>query len=249
MNPTEKTHYDYLPIIGGTHFTTITHSDKQWNQYYALCERHAVDTMIGRVKGGIVLDVGSSYGHWFSFLKHKGFDTILGVELDPQRAKIAQEAGYTQVFNCDASQIPYPSNTIDVAVSNDVFVHILRIEDKIAVLKEIERLLKPGGMFILNHAMSPAFGFRQYHVQEYCSFLTLHEFIALVLENTTMRISDIKPTYYNFRNPEPPRITQFLRRYITLPLIPKLLFFADYLRARDLSLEDSDYVYIKAIKK
>jgi ubiquinone/menaquinone biosynthesis C-methylase UbiE len=109
----------------------------------------------------------------------KEFHPILGVELDPQRAQQAKESGYDQVYNCDAVKIPLPDNSMDLSVSNDMFVHILELEHKIAVLKEMERVLKPGGIFILNHPMSRAFGFKDYHVQEYFSFPEIISYMKL----------------------------------------------------------------------
>ncbi len=248
MKPHEKTHYDYLSVIGRTHATAYDYKDRRWNQYYFLTYSHIVDRMIGNMRG-TVLDVGTSHGNWLSFLKRKGFSQFLGVELDPERARLAKQCGYHEVYNCDAANIPHPSATIDVALSNDVFVHILRIEDKIAVLKEVERLLKPNGIFIFNHTVSNAFNYDGYHVQEYCSFLSLHELTALVVNNTSLQISDIKPTYYNFRNSRPSLLTRLARRFIQVPFAVKLLFYLDYLNARDLPLEDSDTVYIKVKKR
>jgi ubiquinone/menaquinone biosynthesis C-methylase UbiE len=209
---------------------------------------HVVDRMMGGQRGA-VLDVGTSYGDWLSFLKQKGFSLILGVELHAERAKLAQEAGYDEVYQCDAAKIPRPSESVDVAISNDVFVHILRISDKIAVLQEVERLLKPGGIFILNHPISRAFNLESYQVREDCSFLSLHEFIALVLNNTGFTLVDLKPTYYQFRGSKAGFTTRQARKHIQLPLAVRLLFWLDYLNARNLSLEDSDVVYLKLLKK
>ncbi len=248
MEPVEKTHNDYVSIIGTTHATSRDYKGKRWNQYFHLTYTHVVDRMIGDQKG-TVLDVGTSHGHWLPFLKQKGFSVFLGVELDPERAKLAKQAGYHEVYACDAAQIPHPSETIDVAVSNDVFVHILRIKDKIAVLREVERLLKPGGIFVLNHAMSRAFNFEGYHVHEYCSFLSLHELIALILSNTSFLISDIKPTYYQFRNSRQGFVARWIKHFIEIPLAVRLLFYLDYLNCRDLPLEDSDVVYVKLTKR
>jgi len=244
----EKTHHDYLSVIGGTHATAGDYKNKRWSQYYHSTYTHIVDRMIGD-RSGTVLDVGTSHGHWLPFLKQKGFSVLLGVELDPERAKLAKQSGYHEVYACDAAQIPHPSETIDVAISNDVFVHILRIEDKIAVLREVERLLKPGGIFILNHPMSKAFNFKGYHVHEYCSFLSLHELVTLVLNNTDFLISDMKPTYYHFRDSRPGFLARWARHFIEVPLAVKLLFYLDYLNARNLPLEDSDVVYVKLIKR
>jgi len=130
-----------------------------------------------------------------------------------------------------------------------VFVHILELEHKTAALKETERVLKEGGIFILNHPMSKAFGFDEYRVEEYCSFLTLHEFISLITENTNFEITDIKPTYYHFRRTRMPfALTRLTRGLISLPFAPDMLLATDYVHARILPLEQSDTVYVRLQK-
>ncbi len=242
-----KTHRDYLPQIGNTFATIESHRDRCWNQYYDLAYSHVVKHMMGGYKG-TVLDVGTSHGYWLPFLKKQGFTKILGVELDPERARIAKSSGYDEVYNCDAAKIPHKSASLDVAISIDVFVHILQIKDKTAVLNEVERLLKPGGICIFNHTISRAYGYSGYHIEKYCSFLSLHELIKLVQQNPRFLVRDIKPTYYNFRNIKMDLYSKLLRKFITLPFIPKLMFLADYKNTRNLQIEESDTVFIKLEK-
>jgi len=218
-----------------------------WNKYYFKTYSYVVSRMIGK-KRGTLLDVGTSHGYWLQFWRSKQFDPVLGLELDPQRAKLAKRAGYDEVYRCDAAEIPLSSNSVDVAVSNDVFVHILELEHKIAVLEEIERLLKTGGIAVINHPMSRAYGFEGYRKRGSCSFLDLHEFITLVTNNTNLRITDIKPTYYHFRSYRPTLITRLTRSLIAVPLVPDLLFTLDYVYSRNLSLEESDAAYLRLRK-
>lgn len=243
-----KSHKDYLEIIGETAATTKNYREKRHNQYYFKTFKYVVHNMLKNVERGSVLDVGTSHGNWFAFLSKEGFRQIFGVEIDPNRASLAKQCGYTEVYNCDASNIPHPSNSIDAAVSNDVFVHILKLEDKISVVNEVERVLKPGGVFIFNHAMSPAYKHSGYHIEEYCSFLDLHKFISFIVNNSNFEITDIKPTYYNFRSVRLSIITKLLRLFVIFPLAVNILFVADYFNSRRLSLEESDTVYIKLRK-
>jgi len=246
----DKTHRDYLEVIGTTNATTRNYLEKRWNQYYFLTYRHMVNTMLGDIGDDkSVIDVGTSHGNWCSFLKRKGFKRIYGVELDSHRAELARRCGYNEVYNCDASSIPCKDNTIDYAVSNDVFVHILKVEDKIAVIKEVGRILKPGGIFIFNHTISNAFNYSNYHVFKHCSFLSLNELILMVTRNTGFKILDVKPTYYMFRRKNRSGILNKIQNFfILLPLAVTLRFVFDYLNCRNLGIENSDSVYIKVTK-
>ena len=145
MDPSKKTHHDHLDRIGNTAATAVGYLEKRWNKYYLRTEQKTVSNLLKDEINpeSTVLDVGTSHGNWLPFLRQSGFATILGVELDNKRAEQARQAGYDEVYNCDARSIPRAMNSIDAAVSNDVFVHILQMEDKIAVLHEIERLLRP----------------------------------------------------------------------------------------------------------
>jgi ubiquinone/menaquinone biosynthesis C-methylase UbiE len=246
----EKTHYDYIDIIGKTHVTTRNYVEKRWNQYYFKSYSYTVDKMLGTIDGQSIIDIGTSHGSWFRFLKAKGFGKIYGVEIDSGRTELAKKCGYDLVYNCDAANVPLADNSTDFAVSNDVFVHILRLEDKIAVLKKVEKILRPGGIFILNHAMSRAFKYGGYRVEKYCSFFNLDEFLTLITGNTKFEIVDIKPTFFMHRN-KPRGFFRKAIRHLTvmMPFGVSLLFLIDYFNARKLNIQESDAVYVKLQKK
>jgi SAM-dependent methyltransferase len=239
----QKTHHDFVDLIGETHKTGRHYLERRWNNYYATSYQRVVAQMLEGVSG-TVLDVGTSYGHWLPFLKAQGFAEILGVEIDPGRAEHARRAGYSTVFNSDASVLPIADGICDAAVSNDVFVHILRMEDKKAVLREVERVLRPGGIFIVNHAMSRPFGYAGYHVEKYCSFLSLDDWIRLIVESTDFEIVDLKPTYYNWRSRSPTFCVRMLRRLVAVPGICQVLAWWDRRASWRYPLEESDTVYV-----
>lgn len=249
MNEEKKTHADFVNIIGGTAATYRNYSEKRWNQYYFKSFQKAVKQMLKFADRNSILDVGTSHGNWYNFLKKEKFNNIYGVELDKNRAELARQCGYTEVFNCDARNIPLPDESISAAVSNDVFVHILQIEDKAAVIKEIERLLKPGGVFILNHTVSNAFNFPDYHIENHCSFLSLDKFVKMIIENTNFKIVDIKPTYYISRNKYSGLVERMMEFLIYLPGGVIFKYFTDTLNIRKRSIEDSDTIYLKLRKK
>lgn len=246
-----KRHTDYLNEIGRTTETYSNFGEKRWNQFYFRVHKAIVKRMLGKVDPGrVILDLGTSYGQWHDFLRQRGFDKVLGVEVDSGRADVARTRGYDQVFTTDGAQIPLPDSSVDVVVSNGVFVHIIRYEDKIAVLKEMERLLKAGGTAILSHTMAKAQGYDKYTVVTYMSFLTLAELIDLVRNNTTLLIEDMAPTYYHFRNRRPAFLVWVIRKALRypLPFLGELLYLLNILDARTMSVEEADAVYLRLTK-
>jgi ubiquinone/menaquinone biosynthesis C-methylase UbiE len=248
MPHTARTHHDNVERIGGTAATADGFMARRWNRYYFRTERRTVrDMLAGEIRpGSSVLDIGTSHGNWLPFLRQVGFNTVLGVELDAGRAEQARQAGYDEVYNCDARSIPRPAESIDAAVSNDVFVHILQLEDKAAVLRETERLLRPGGVMVINHSSARAFGYTSAHVEDHCSFLTLDELIRLVRDNSSLIIEDVKPSYYSVMGRPRPRILRNL--LMVLPFGGIATSLLDHYVRRRQPIDLSDYVYLKLRK-
>ena len=90
-----------------------------------------------------VLDVGCGDGLFASILFADKIDT--GIDLDPSEIQCARKTGaYQELICCPGSQIPKESGTYQTAFSNSVLEHI---PDLSPVLREVHRLLKPGGNF------------------------------------------------------------------------------------------------------
>lgn len=243
-----KTHKDFLSVIGTTHAVSYNKREKRANAYYHRTYEKIVTLLLEDVLcRETLIDIGTSHGHWLPYFQRMGFQKILGIELDEKRARQAQANGYDQVFVGDAMSIPQPDRSIDVAISNDVFVHILQMDDKKAVIREVERILKDGGIFIVNHTMANAYGYNGYAVDRYSSYLSLNEFKEL-FQGTAFDIVEIKPTYFNFRD----KANLWIKSLTALVRLPvpfgiELRLMLDYFLARILPMEKSDVVYIKAI--
>jgi ubiquinone/menaquinone biosynthesis C-methylase UbiE len=106
-----------------------------------------------------VVEIGPGGGKWTVRLAPRVqslvcFD-VAEAMLDRTRARVAQE-GLTNVSfvlgnGLDMSAIE--SNSVDVVFSYDVFVHIA-LEDTVAYVAEIARILKDGGIVLLHHAVN-----------------------------------------------------------------------------------------------
>jgi len=93
--------------------------------------------------GSSVLDLGCGAG-LLALLKRKGV-TLAGVDLSPECALAARRNGYDTTLTSRLSQLPFADDSFDYVVSLDVLGHI-GFEEKDAVLSEIRRVLRKGGV-------------------------------------------------------------------------------------------------------
>ena len=90
-----------------------------------------------------VLDLGCGAG-MLALLKRKGV-TLTGVDLSAECAKAALRNGYDATFSAHLSSLPFGDASFDYVVSLDVMGHI-EAEEKDAMLAEVKRVLRPGGV-------------------------------------------------------------------------------------------------------
>jgi len=123
-----------------------------------------------------VLDVGCGEGYGSAMLTERA-QHVIGI--DKSEEAIAHAAAkYAQrnvEFRCAcAEQLPFPDASFDVVVCLELIEHA---KDHIAVMEEIRRVLKPGGVLILStpnrRVVSPGsptplseFHIREFHVRE-----------------------------------------------------------------------------------
>jgi cyclopropane fatty-acyl-phospholipid synthase-like methyltransferase len=93
--------------------------------------------------GSSLLELGCGAG-MLALLKRKGV-TLTGVDLSSECALAARRNGYDTTFAAELSRLPFPSASFDYVVSLDVLGHV-EAEAKDAVLTEVKRVLRPGGV-------------------------------------------------------------------------------------------------------
>lgn len=90
-----------------------------------------------------LLDVGCGDGLFASILFAEQIDT--GIDLNSKEIACAEKTGaYRELICCPGSEIPKPADSFRTAFSNSVLEHIPVLPP---VLREIHRVLMPGGMF------------------------------------------------------------------------------------------------------
>lgn len=121
--------------------------DRGWNN---------VDTFIKMgIAGGHILEVGPGPGYTgLDLLKASPDSTLTGCEISREMIKLAQknamEYGYDKRANYvegNCMQMPFPDGSFDAVFSNG---SLHEWEEPVRVFNEINRVLKPGGIFCIS---------------------------------------------------------------------------------------------------
>jgi len=78
-------------------------------------------------------------------LEKKGFD-VIGLELNFKDATIAQKLNGLRVIRADAQNMPLKKKIFDLINCTEVMEHL---PSDVLFLKEVNRLIKPGGYFLI----------------------------------------------------------------------------------------------------
>lgn len=97
---------------------------------------------------GFGLDLGCGDGQLTKIIMdHVGSRKMVGIDIDPREAALAEKLSfYERIHVVPGDKIPELDQTFDWVFSNSVLEHIPNIDE---VIKEVARLLKPGGIFLL----------------------------------------------------------------------------------------------------
>ena len=238
VTSTEKTHLDYLDVIGSTVWTARSYREKRLKQYHFSRYVKAVSKLLQGEVHGTILDVGCSHGGWLRTWEKMGFSAVHGVEASHERARLAEQTGYDKVFNCDAQNMPIPDNTYRVAFSSGVFVHLLHIETMVNVLNECYRVLKPGGIFVFNFVPPGD------TVVEYCCFYSLDTMIRHVVAASDFRLGDIATSWFHPYT----LLSRLAWALIALPASVTILRLNDFFFSSRLPIQKSAALYFKLRK-
>jgi len=113
--------------------------------------RYTVDEMFS---GKTVLDIGCGAAGKSLFYANCGAEMVIGVEIlekyRPDAEGLAAQLGLSDRFRfvcADAAALPLEDNSVDTVIVNDAMEHV---DEPEAVLRELLRVLKPGGRAFIN---------------------------------------------------------------------------------------------------
>ncbi|HYZ92925.1 MAG TPA: class I SAM-dependent methyltransferase [Actinomycetota bacterium] len=103
--------------------------------------------------GANVLDAGCGTGLMLTWLKRNvTAGTVLGIDLDPTALSYTHERGHAQIARASVGELPFPSQTFDLVTSFDVLVQLPGAEMDTLAIREMFRVLKPGGFAFVRAA-------------------------------------------------------------------------------------------------
>ncbi|KAI9133687.1 class I SAM-dependent methyltransferase [Acaryochloris sp. CCMEE 5410] len=119
--------------------------------YFDSCHRDQVFrerwlSVMGSWDDKVVVDIGCGPGNLYASIGGSP-RTIIGVDVAEGGLKMAAQIGYTPVL-ADAHDLPFVSEFADIVALNATLHHC---EDMPTVLAEAARLVKPGGLLIVDH--------------------------------------------------------------------------------------------------
>ncbi len=119
--------------------------------WWYLAKREYIRLFLSSPKKGYkILDIGCGTGGTSQYLEK--FGSVIGLEKNPHAVRFSKQRGL-RVVTGTASKLPFRSKTFDVVTILDVISY--RGIDEMKVLSEIFRVLKPGGLLILNDSAIP----------------------------------------------------------------------------------------------
>jgi SAM-dependent methyltransferase len=113
--------------------------------YFRAMLRAVEDSFYQRLEiPGPVLDVGCADAHFASVAFQRPLDVGLDPWSEPLREARSRKA-YCLIVQSDGGQMPFADGRFASVISNSVLEHIPHVE---RVLKEIARVIRPGGWFV-----------------------------------------------------------------------------------------------------
>jgi ubiquinone/menaquinone biosynthesis C-methylase UbiE len=101
--------------------------------------------------GGRALEVGVGTGVVAKALRERGRD-VVGIDLSPAMLRRARQRLGPRVAVADATRLPFP----DGAFTDALAVWVMHaVADPAAALREVARVLRPGGRFVVCSSSSP----------------------------------------------------------------------------------------------
>jgi len=102
------------------------------------------------------LELGCGSGVVVTYLAKEYEGEVVGIDMDPQQVALAHKSGNglpnVRYLEADATTLPFKSSSFDVVLSFGVLHHI---KDWLGALKEVRRVLKPGGYFVYADIIYP----------------------------------------------------------------------------------------------
>jgi malonyl-CoA O-methyltransferase len=142
-----------------------------------------------------VVDLGSGTGFFTDILASK-FQQTIGVDISKKMLAFAQENRSKEItwLEADAYHLPFQENSIDVIYSNLVIQWCDQLD---LLVKEILRVLKPGGLFIFSTLLDGTLhelksSWAQVDDEKHVIDFKIHDYLDKVFNNTSCKLLEHK---------------------------------------------------------
>jgi ubiquinone/menaquinone biosynthesis C-methylase UbiE len=145
----DKNRTQYIPALKYDWLTSLYDPLLRWTMRESTFKKQLVE-QAQIATGHRALDLGCGTGTLTLLIKsHHPKAQVIGLDADPKvleiaRAKAARTGLDITLGHGMAFELPYPGNSFDRVVSSLLFHHLKR-ENKVRTLKEVFRVLRPGG--------------------------------------------------------------------------------------------------------
>jgi len=106
--------------------------------------------------GQAFLEIGCGDGQVAKYLAEEYNAEVIGIDIDPQRIMLACKnvnGGLNlRYLEADATDLTFSDDSFDMVLSLGVLHHV---QNSLGVLKEVKRVLKPGGYFVFADIIYP----------------------------------------------------------------------------------------------
>jgi SAM-dependent methyltransferase len=111
------------------------------------------------ISGSLGLDLGCGVGLQAAAMKEQGYQ-VLGLDLARELLRVASDNG-VECMSGSATDIPVRENSLDFVFAIGVLHHLPGYEAQVAAAREVHRVLKPGGLFLVleSNTRNPLFHF------------------------------------------------------------------------------------------
>jgi SAM-dependent methyltransferase len=143
-------------------------------------------------QSSLVLDVGVGGGSNLRMLAEMEFPHVIGLDPNPDVVHICQDKGLASVRQGNICDLPFSSESFDFVLATDVIEHV---QDDMAALKEIYRVLRPGGYALISVPAFQSLWGLQDEVALHCRRYRLGKLVERVI---SAKLTIVRSYYFNY---------------------------------------------------
>lgn len=139
-----------------------------------------------------ILDLGTGSGNNLELMRDLGFTRRVGLDASPEAVYFCESSGFGPVQLGDMLDLPFVAGSFELVLATDVVEHA---DDDAQALREISRVLTPGGYAILTVPAFRSLWGRQDEIAHHRRRYRLGPFVALV---EAMGLQVVRKHYFNY---------------------------------------------------